>query len=310
MLTKPELRTSRKVVRQIVSIVVILLTIGVFVYYIHGHPQSIRELRKLPASTALQLLAMYGAFLAVLTWIQRATLALCDIKLGRRESLLLVMYSSIINFFGPLQSGPAFRAAYLKRSHALKLKNYVMATLLYYAFFAGFNIMFLATYFVGLWALLAVVIALSIAPFLRKNPHFVPLKFRSLQLGQVSNLALATLVQVGLVGFIYFVELGSYGQQIRVIPDLIYTGAANFALFVSLTPGAIGFRESFLVFSQHLHHISNSRIVTASLIDRGVYILFLSILAIVVFGFHAQNYLQRDTAEQIDSSREIPTKNL
>jgi len=69
---------------------------------------------------------------------------------------------------------------------------------------------------------------------------------------------------------------------------VIYTGAANFALFVSITPGAIGFRESFLLFSQHLHHIDSSTIVAANLIDRSVYIVLLLLLAAGIFGTHAQ----------------------
>jgi uncharacterized membrane protein YbhN (UPF0104 family) len=75
---------------------------------------------------------------------------------------------------------------------------------------------------------------------------------------------------------------------------MVYTGAANLALFVSLTPGAIGFRESFLVFSQHLHHISNSTIVAANILDRAMYLVLLLILALIIFGTHARRQLGVD----------------
>ena len=61
-----------------------------------------------------------------------------------------------------------------------------------------------------------------------------------------------------------------------------YTGAANFALFVSLTPGAIGIRESFLFFSQRLNHITNAAIVGANVLDRTVYVIFLGLIFIVL----------------------------
>jgi uncharacterized membrane protein YbhN (UPF0104 family) len=73
---------------------------------------------------------------------------------------------------------------------------------------------------------------------------------------------------------------------------VIYSGAANLSLFVALTPGAIGFRESFLLFSRHLHHISNSSIVAANIIDRAMYIILLLILALFIFATHSQRRLK------------------
>jgi uncharacterized membrane protein YbhN (UPF0104 family) len=58
-------------------------------------------------------------------------------------------------------------------------------------------------------------------------------------------------------------------------------------MFVSITPGAIGFREAFLVFSRNLHHISNTTIVAANIIDRSVYLILLIILAILIIATHA-----------------------
>jgi uncharacterized membrane protein YbhN (UPF0104 family) len=73
---------------------------------------------------------------------------------------------------------------------------------------------------------------------------------------------------------------------------LSYTGAANLALFVSLTPGAIGFRESFLYFSQSLHHITTAQILSANLIDRAVYVIFLLLLLLVVLIMHVGKRLR------------------
>ncbi len=289
---------SRKLLRSLLAASVLIVTTAAFAYYLSHHPEAIGQLRQLPPMTLVTLLLLYCLFLVALTWIQRATLALCDITLGRKESLLLVMYSSIINFFGPLQSGPAFRAAYLKRRHNVKLKNYTLATLLYYVFYAIFSGLFIMTYFVGLWGLLAIIAVIALTPLLLRNPRFMPARFHNLRLEHIGQLAAATLAQVSTLAVIFYVELSSVGRHIAAIPALIYTGAANFALFVSVTPGAIGFRESFLVFSQRLHHIVNDQIVSASLIDRGIYVVFLGLLALFVFGLHAQNYLKPDTSEE------------
>jgi uncharacterized membrane protein YbhN (UPF0104 family) len=291
----------RKSVRPVVAVSVLIITIAVFIYYTRHHPEALRQLRLLSLSKLGLLLALYGVFLAILIWIQRATLALCDLTLGPKESMLVVMYSSIINFFGPLQSGPAFRAAYLKKRHNISLRNYTLATLLYYGFFAAFSGMFLFTYFMGIWALVGSALVVALAPLLIKHTGLTPQRFRKLRLKHVGDLAVATLAQVSTVAVIFYVELGSFGQHISAVPALIYTGAANFALFVSVTPGAIGFRETFLLFSQNLHHISGNQIVVASLIDRGVYILFLAILIIFTTALHAKSYLDTSTSEKARS---------
>ncbi len=281
----------RKNLRPAVTATVLVVTIVVFTYYLGRHPEALRQLGNLSLAKLAELLGLYGVFLITLVWIQRATLSLCDITLGRKESMLLVMYSSIVNFFGPLQSGPAFRAIYLKRKHGVKLKNYTVATLVYYAFFAGFSGLFLLTYFMGTWALGGIILAIGLTPLVLRCRQLIPARFQNLKLEHIGNLAMATLAQVSTVAVIFYVELGSFGQHISAVPALIYSGAANFALFVSLTPGAIGFRESFLLFSQHLHHISSDQIVTASLIDRGVYVLFLGILVVITASLHAKQYL-------------------
>jgi uncharacterized membrane protein YbhN (UPF0104 family) len=99
------------------------------------------------------------------------------------------------------------------------------------------------------------------------------------------------LLQVVIIIAIYYVELRSVAPGVRFSQALIYTGAANLAMFVSLTPGAIGFRESFLVLSRHLHHLSNTVIVSANILDRAMYFVLLLILALIIFTTHAREQL-------------------
>ena len=286
---------NKKTIRTVLAIIVLAATVGAFAYYITHHPTTITQLRELPLQTILLLLGLYVLFMVALAWIQRATLSLCGLRLPRGESFLLMSYSSIINFFGPLQSGPAFRAAYLKKKYDVNLKSYTLATLCYYGFYAAFSGLFILTYWIGLYALAGIIFIIVASPFILRNPSIqrrLPERFRKLQLQHIGTLAAATIAQVSIFAVIFYVELNSLGNRVAAIPALIYTGAANLALFVSVTPAAIGFREAFVLFTQNLHHISNDVIVTASLIDRGVYVLFLGLLAAVVFGLHAERYLK------------------
>lgn len=289
--------TSQRL-KQIASVIVLSLTIALFIRFIVQNPQITRQIMSIPPHSIIALLGLYSVFQLTLVWIQRETLRLCDISLGRKESALLIMYSAIINFFGPLQSGPAFRAAYLKHKYNVSLKKYTFATLLYYGFYALFSAVFLMTYLAGLWALALIPIVFGLLPLI-KTPIFGRFydKFR-IQLKDICMLALATLGQVCLLAVIFHIELQSIGQSIQAIPTLIYTAAANFALFISLTPGAIGFREAFLVFTGNFHTVSNQNIVAANLVDRGVYIIFLGILIVITTCMHARTYFNNRLSDQ------------
>jgi uncharacterized membrane protein YbhN (UPF0104 family) len=108
----------------------------------------------------------------------------------------------------------------------------------------------------------------------------------------LTGLLVSTMVQLFLVSIIYYIELKTVSKSVSFKHALVYSGAANFALFVALTPGAIGFRESFLLLSRRLHHISTSVILAASIIDRGVYLVFLAILFVFVIVFHVGKRLK------------------
>jgi uncharacterized membrane protein YbhN (UPF0104 family) len=104
-------------------------------------------------------------------------------------------------------------------------------------------------------------------------------------IGAAAAMQLATQVAI------YAVELHNVGAHASFGQVLSYTGVANFALFAALTPGAIGIREAFLLFSEKLHHISSEAIVAANVVDRGVYLVFLGVLFLLVIGLHAKKKL-------------------
>lgn len=272
------------------GILVIVLTLGSFVYYIRGHREVIDQLQTVNLATFFLLLFLYVCMLGVLALIYDILLRLLTKRVPAKEQILLTIYSSIINFFGPLQSGPGFRALYLKKKYGLSLIAYSKVSLLYYGFFVFISGGFV---FLGSQPLVRSLILMvlfgsgivGVLYFLKKRGKLV----RVTNVNLVVWLALATLLQLLVVSLIYFVEVRAVGARVSFGQILTYTGAANFALFVSLTPGALGFRESFLLLSQRLHHIDSSVIVSANIIDRGVYVILLGVLFLVVIASHAKD---------------------
>src|SRR5690606_1427151 len=82
------------------------------------------------------LIALYFGVMFCLMSVTRASLRFYHKTFGLQENFLFNAYSSLINFFGPGQSGPGFRGVYLKIKHGLGIKQYIFITLMYYAYYA------------------------------------------------------------------------------------------------------------------------------------------------------------------------------
>lgn len=285
----------KKHLKTALGIIILITTVVVFARYLNTHPEIIRQLKHTEPHILVLLLGLYLIWWGALAWVLQINLRMFRKSMPAQENILLSAYSSLLNFFGPGQSGPGLRAIYLKKRHNMRVKDYIFATLLYYACYAVISATML---FVGTrpWWQTALLISLA------GGGSLVVLRWyakrskidgrEGLNIITMGWLFVATLVQLLTQFLIYFIELSSINQHVGVGQALAYTGAANFSLFVALTPGAIGIREAFLVFSQGLHHISNATIVAANVIDRAVYLVFLGILFVVVLSMHAGKKLQ------------------
>lgn len=291
-----------RTLKQIAAILILATTLAAFVYYFVHHPESWRKLGDVPPATLALLFLLYLCMTGTVALILLATVKLCNISLPARDGLLLTMWSSIINFFGPLQSGPAFRAVYLRKAHNVSLKTYGIATLLYYVFYAVISGLFLMSGVIPWYYLIGLIlVGIGGAYALLRSRLLVARKISALSLRHAYKLAVATFLQLAVVAIIYTVELKSVNPNTSIHDAIIYTGAANFALFVSITPGAIGFREAFLVFSQKLHHIDQATIFAANLIDRAMYVSLLGVLLLVAVSIHAQGRLTRQITKDSGS---------
>jgi len=280
-------------VRKAIPVALVAVTAVLFAYLFAKHPEYRRTLASTNPWVLLLIGALYGVLILCFNWVYSITLRLCGEQLGGRENILLTCYSTIVNFFGPLQSGPGVRAAYVKQKRQVKIKDYTLATFVYYSMYAVVSALFILMGSGRHWPLaLGLVFAVSagcggIVYLAHKRIARTGQKsaFRATP-ALLGILLLATICQLSVVALIYYVELRAVHTGASLMQAIVYGGAANFSLFVSLTPGAIGFREAFLEFSRQLHHIPTSGILAASVIDRSVYVVFLGVLFLLTVGMH------------------------
>jgi len=278
-------------IRILLIVIVMLATLGLFGSYLKDNPDVLDNVLGLDATTIALLSLAYLGTVAANAFVLWASLRLIGKHVGFFENVALTGYSSVVNFFGPLQSGPGFRAVYLKSRHAVSLKRFFYVTLVFYGFFAAINGLVIVLALLGRVeqsllplltlgiALIATVALLSLRGSKRIMTLFAEVRLTDRNFWFIGLGAVALAATTALA---YFVELRHVDASISLLHTVIYTAAANLALFVSLTPGAIGFRESFLLLSQQLHGIPTSTVIAASVIDRAFYVVFLLVMFVAL----------------------------
>jgi len=264
----------------------IILAFFVFIgYYLFTHLQVIQNILHIGYANTVSIVGGYTAVLLTNVGIMYATIRLCQKKLPLKSGALLMIYSSVINFFGPLQSGPGVRAVYLKAKTGLRIRDFTAAMVFYYFAFAAINASLLFVNNLPWFSLLS--LGLSAALLVAATRKFTASSLRPF----VWYIVGLTLVQIMFMVSIYATELGATDPTAHYSLTQItsFTASANLSLFVSLTPGAIGIREAFLIFSQSLHHIPLSAIVAVGIVDRAIYVVFLALLFVLSSSLHLRD---------------------
>ena len=294
-----KLLSGAKRYRRWVGIAVLIATLVLVIRFFFVHPDYIRQLAHVPPLVIIGVILLNIPAMAALAWAYDAMLGLCGTRIPLKENLLLTAYSSLANFFGPLESGPGLRLVYLKARHNIRIRDYMLATLLYLAFFAGLSALFLLIGVRPWWQTFGAVIAVCVFSaaviyiFLWRGKKKNTSQNRQFHLHALplASLLIATFLQLCFIASYFYVELHAVDPHIHIGQAISYAGAANFSLFVSLTPDAVGIREAFLLFSQHIHHVPTADIVNANIIDRGSYLLYLLLLFGVTLSVHARDRL-------------------
>lgn len=259
---------------------IIATTFVLLFWYVYTHPEILESILNISPLDIIRLTILYSALIAVNIAIVYVTVRLCRKELSLKNSTLLSIYSSLINFFGPLQSGPGARAVYLKAKIGLGIREYTYAMLFYYFAYAAISASLIFVTTLPLLTILGIAAGILITAFgVRKFGFQDRAKY-------IIAVYLITVVQVLVMALVYYIELHIVHSSATIGQALSYAGSANLALFVSLTPGAIGIREAFLLFTQSLHGISTDYIVAAGIIDRAFYTVFLIVLLLLSGLFH------------------------
>ncbi|MEL4319020.1 hypothetical protein WJX64_08400 [Leifsonia sp. YIM 134122] len=279
--------------RRVLAIVVLSSFFAFLVVYLALNPGLLVQAFSIGWLNISILLALYLLIVTTHFGVLETTIRLSSNRLPYREGFLLTVYSTVSNFFGPLQSGPGIRAVYLKGRIGMRFRDYTYATLYYFGAFAVINgsLLFANT---APWITVAgLVVGAAIVWGTAWKAGILD------RWVWVAALGVVVVVQVLLMTIVYFVEINAVSDASYTFAQaLSYSGSANLSLFVSVTPGAIGIREGFLVFAHSLHQVPLDTIVAAGIVDRAFYAVFLGALFGVSSLFHLRGIFRKDDATE------------
>lgn len=280
----------KKSYRLALSLAVVALSFGLLIRYCLQHPEIFDQLGSVsPLYVGLIALLYLGVILS-LTLMNTHMVALFKKRISPRDSFSITSASSMVNFFGPLQGGIGVRGVYLKKNHGINFKHYGLTMLYYYAIYCVISGLFLL-FGSARWRLpligVLVVSSLVVIWWLKRKTTATG-STAVVNASWLGKLAALTLLQLLLLVGIYYTELTALDQQVSIAQAISYTGAANLSLFVAFTPGGIGIREAFLVFSQQLHQVDGQTIIAANVLDRSIYAVFLGVLFVVLLATHSK----------------------
>ncbi len=277
--------------------VTVLVAFAVFlVVYVWTNPGVIADALSIGWGNLSLLFGLYVLVLVTHFLILLATVRLCGRRIAIGPGASLTVYSTVANFFGPLQTGPGVRAVYLKTTVGVRLRDYTLATLFYLFVFGAVNASLLFATTLPWLSVLGLTVGAGVVVVATWK---LGLGDRA---GTVVAIAGITVVQALVMSVIYFVEVNAVAGPYDYLHSLVYAASANLSLFVSLTPGAIGIREGFLYFAQHLHGIPADTIVAAGIADRAIYAVFLGVLFLISGAFHLRSAVQQQSAKRLGDS--------
>jgi uncharacterized membrane protein YbhN (UPF0104 family) len=222
-----------------------------------------------------------------------------------------MIFSTIGNYFTPFRGGLGFRAVYLKKKFDFPYSrflstlsgNYIIV-LFVHSLVALMSLIWIhaakGLYSLSLYIFLSVLFAFCLFLNLvrvkttRLEIHSEFKLFNNLLAGLKQAvdgwneilsrrslvLKLFLIIFIGFVSVFLksFIEFRYIASQTSVPSLLLYSALTNLSMFISITPAAIGIRESIFLLFQNLMNLSTADILNIAVIDRGV--MFLTLLLV------------------------------
>jgi|SRR3989344_6258006 len=296
--------------KRFVKLIATVIFIGLFVWFYATNPDAIKELASLHPAAIASIILLQFLTLVLNDLTIKTIIAKLGTKLNFSQGLFAAYISSFGNYFLPLSGGAALRAVYLKRNHNFSYKKFIsmMYGMYIVSFLATSSVVLVSMaglyvldglFVLSLYLLMAFLFLFTLSlssarirvddvilrffgrfrlsrPFVDKaNKVTVGWKQLTKERKLVIKLLSYALLNIFTRAIMYFIAFQAIGIDINFLQALIYNSIISLSLYLTVTPGSIGIRETMLLLFGTGLFFSDTAILAVSLIDRASLILLL-----------------------------------
>ena len=304
-------------IKPLVIFGVILLSI-LFVYKNLGEIQQIRIVNPI---YLLPIMILTIVFLITNGLISKIILDKQGVRLRFTEWFGLSVVGSMANYITPFRGGLFTNAVYLKKSHAYSYGKFIsiigstyvlifmvnslcgLLALLWFYYSSGVfsALLFLVFLFLFIFCLFLLIIPLKLQKthsnsyiqkvlnvinnllYLRKNKRLI------------IKLLCLCLINVSIVSLINYFEFMMIGVELGIEKSIMLSVFSTYSLLLSITPGSLGIKESFMVYSGWVLSVPIASVAVISVVDR----LITFVPTLLLGLFYSHKLMRHDTNRDV-----------
>lgn len=284
--------------------------IAAFLVYFWKNPDLFKPLAEV-SIIALVLIGLTKMLVSIVNGLfMKWSVEVFTKRMKLSEGIYVAVLSALGNYFGPLLGGATIRAIYLKKFHNLSYSYFTSTLAGYYVIVFAANSLLAVVSLVflsktnpspGLFLFFTAWLAVMVMMMFARLPKRARLS--RFERRRLSKFVITVVYDIetgwrrlvshrGLVPKLFFLagcgfavtfltgllEFNAVNASISIAGLGLYTAVSTSSMLVSLTPGAIGIRESLLLVTSSAMGVTTDQILQVAVIDRAVSFAVLGIL--------------------------------
>lgn len=293
------------------SLIITFFFLALFIAYVVYNLGDFKALQEFPLPAAALIVFLKIGLMITNAMFLKIILTVFNVKISGKHSFFILIFTTIGNHFTPIRGGAGFRAIYLRKKFNLPFSQFIstlsgnyIIVILVYSFIALLSLIWihlarglhspsLYVFIAGLFTFCLFISLIRIKTRrLEIQSNFKLLNKAGTALKQtidgwngiltrrrlVIKLFLTVVFGFLFIFFITLVEFKFITAQTSIPSLMLYSALSNLSLFISITPGAIGIRESLFLIFQNLMNLTTGDVLNIAVIDRGLVFVTLALL--------------------------------
>lgn len=293
------LNNKQNIFRKLLSIILIIFFILIALYIILKNQSILVKIKDIEPIQLIPLFFLSIIFALISGIFLKKLYRFFGIKLTNLESFFISIVGVLANYTSVFQGSAIARGVYLKKKYNLNLSdfsssllgsNIIVLTVLSFSCTLSFLLLNGLTFFYlkFAWFLVFLDIVLLIILFFTPNVSIEKLPFITSVLSSwhrlskdkkiVLELSCLSFVHLIIASFMMIIEFAVIKTDINFTSALFLSSISSLTIFFNITPGAIGVKEGFMVFSAYKLGINPTDAIIVAGIDRAIFLVIVLLL--------------------------------